>query len=219
MYRRFANLLSSAPSKAPRTRAPSLHRHYPASTVLWAPPTPTSARPNLGRLRGSDPLASMGLPCCDAFCLYVPSPLPRRVTRNPAVVLVPDTSAFPVLESGRLSQLRFRGLLRVHSRSARRFAGPPFRGLLSERLDVLQLPEDRPPVATRLNRQLPRQDFHLQERATFARRTLTSRDSAAPPARAQAQSAYLPLLRCQYHALLEWPPSPSDITAFGIYRR
>ncbi len=50
---------------------------------------------------------------------------------------------------------------------------PSFRGLFSERLDVLQLPEDRPPVATRLNRQLPRQDFHLQERATFARRTLT----------------------------------------------
>ena len=44
---------------------------------------------------------------------------------------------------------------------------------MSGRLDVLQLPEDRPPVATRLNRQLPRQDFHLQERATFARRTLT----------------------------------------------
>ena len=49
---------------------------------------------------------------------------------------------------------------------------PSFRGLLSGRLDVLQLPEDRPPVATRLNRQLPRQDSHLQERATFARRTL-----------------------------------------------
>ena len=56
---------------------------------------------------------------------------------------------------------------------------PSLRGLLSGRLDDLQLPEDRPPVATRLNRQLPRQDFHLQERATFARRTLTSRDSAA----------------------------------------
>ena len=124
--RLFANLLSSAPSEAPRTRAPSLHRHYPASTVLWAPPTPTSARPTLGRLRGSDPLASVGLPCCDAFCLYVPSPLPRRVTRNPAVVLVPDTAAFPALGSGRLSRLLFRGLLRVHLRSAHRFAGPPF---------------------------------------------------------------------------------------------
>ena len=56
---------------------------------------------------------------------------------------------------------------------------PSLRGLLSERLDDLQLPKDRPPVATRLNRQLPRQDFHLQERATFARRTLTAHDSAA----------------------------------------
>ena len=51
---------------------------------------------------------------------------------------------------------------------------PSLRGLLSGRLDDLQLPEDRPPVATRLNRQLPRQDLHLQERATFARRTLSS---------------------------------------------
>ena len=57
---------------------------------------------------------------------------------------------------------------------------PSFRGLLSGRLDVLQLPEDRPPVATRLNRQLPRQDSHLQERATFARRTLTDLRCCAP---------------------------------------
>jgi len=34
------------------------------------------------RLRGSDPLSSVGLPCCDALCIYVPPPLPRRVTRR-----------------------------------------------------------------------------------------------------------------------------------------
>ena len=32
--------LPSARPSAPRTRAPSLHRRYPASSVLWAPPTP-----------------------------------------------------------------------------------------------------------------------------------------------------------------------------------
>ncbi len=65
---------------------------------------------------------------------------------------------------------------------------PSFRGLFSERLDVIQLPEDRPPVATRLNRQLPRQDFHLQERATFARRTLTFQGpEPAPSSRPPAQ--------------------------------
>jgi len=50
---------------------------------------------------------------------------------------------------------------------------PSFRELLSGRLDDLQLPGDHPPVATRLYRQLPRQDSHLLDRATFARRTLT----------------------------------------------
>jgi hypothetical protein len=35
-----ANPLSSARPSAPRTRAPSLHRRYPVSSVLWAPPTP-----------------------------------------------------------------------------------------------------------------------------------------------------------------------------------
>lgn len=32
--RLIANPLSSAPSEAPRTGAPSLHQHYPASPVL-----------------------------------------------------------------------------------------------------------------------------------------------------------------------------------------
>jgi hypothetical protein len=41
------------------------------------------------------------------------------------------------------------------------------------------LPKDRPPVATRLYRQLPRQDLHLQERVTFSRHTLTAGGSAA----------------------------------------
>ena len=36
---------SSARPNAPRTRAPSLHRRYPASSVLWAPPTPVAPGP------------------------------------------------------------------------------------------------------------------------------------------------------------------------------
>ena len=68
---------------------------------------------------------------------------------------------------------------------------PSFRGLLSGRLDVLQLPEDRPPVATRLNRQLPRQDSHLQERATFARRTLTCHDHLLRCGKARVRASNL----------------------------
>lgn len=67
----------------------------------------------------------------------------------------------------------FRGLLRVHSRYGPRGCQPSFRGQSSGRLDDPRLPGNHPPVATRPNRQLPRQDFHLLERATFARRTIT----------------------------------------------
>ena len=66
------------------------------------------------------------------------------------------------------------GLLRVHSLYGPRGCQPSFRGQLSGRLDDPRLPRNHPPVATRLYRQLPRQDFHLLECATFARRTITA---------------------------------------------
>ena len=43
--------LPSARPSAPRTRAPSLHWRYPASSVLWAPPTPASPVPRRDRSR------------------------------------------------------------------------------------------------------------------------------------------------------------------------
>lgn len=56
--RRFAGVarltpipLPSAPPSAPRTRAPSLHWRYPASSVAWAPPTPASPVPRRDRCR------------------------------------------------------------------------------------------------------------------------------------------------------------------------
>ena len=41
--------LPSARPSAPRTRAPSLHWRYPASSVLWAPPTPAAPAPQRDR--------------------------------------------------------------------------------------------------------------------------------------------------------------------------
>src|SRR5439155_27028816 len=56
--RRFTRLARLPPTplplarpSAPRTRAPSLHWHYPASSVLWAPPTPASPIPRRDRYR------------------------------------------------------------------------------------------------------------------------------------------------------------------------
>jgi hypothetical protein len=47
--------LSSARSNAPRTGAPSLHRHYPVSTVLRAPPTPVAPDPRQSRWQAVPP--------------------------------------------------------------------------------------------------------------------------------------------------------------------
>jgi hypothetical protein len=115
VFRLTANHPSSSASKAPRTRAPSLHRHYPASPVLWAPPIPTPACPKR-TVAGQRLPHRVGLPCCDALFLHVPSPLPRRATRRPIGCTAPGAAAFPVVSAGRRSQLHFRGLLRVHSR-------------------------------------------------------------------------------------------------------
>jgi len=54
--------------------------------------------------------------------------------------------------------------------AARRFADPPKVGLCPESFDrSVTLPGVS--VATGVNRQFPRQDFHLQENSAFARRT------------------------------------------------
>src|SRR5713101_9819823 len=46
----------------------------------------------------------------------MPSPLPRQVRWSLFARLSPSSAAFPVIKSGRLLQLLFRGLLSVHSR-------------------------------------------------------------------------------------------------------
>jgi hypothetical protein len=82
------------------------------------------------------------------------------------VVFAPDTAAFPALASGRHSRPRFgacSGFTRV---TARGLAALPKRTFVRVARRP-RFPGDRPPVATRLYHQLPRQDSHLQERAAF----------------------------------------------------
>src|ERR1039458_10059032 len=100
------------------TEAPSLHRHYPVSSVLRASPPPHTARPGSRELP-VDPDCDhrWGFPCC----LWSPMSACRRHYHDrsdgtDSLIPAPSSSAFPTLQLGRLLHYQFRGLLSVHSR-------------------------------------------------------------------------------------------------------
>ncbi len=119
---RFVVLLGSSPIASPqlrhkhaRSEDPSLHRSYPASTVLRSSPTPVwpaMLAMALGRTRPGQ--ASPDNPHCLASVLC---PLPRRIGTG-AYIRFPSLlrAAFPVTQSGQHPHRYFRGLLRLHSR-------------------------------------------------------------------------------------------------------
>jgi hypothetical protein len=120
-----------------QVRAPSLRRHYPASTVVRThpPSAPAGAgprgfavdQPAAGRgLRSRLPLLRTGsLPC-------VLPPLPRWNRRVRVSLASPAASAFPVSMAGRLPHCSFRGLLSVCSRCGPHGPLPPRRGRFPE---------------------------------------------------------------------------------------
>jgi len=87
----------------PRSQAPSLHRHYPASPVLWACPTPQAARPGprglpvapWGHRLGSPVLRRLSL-CKHAVAITPVGPQPSGCSPGAA------TAAFPLPLRGRL---------------------------------------------------------------------------------------------------------------------
>jgi hypothetical protein len=104
--------------KRSKSRGPSLHRSYPASSVLCPRPTPTAAAA-LSRRRGRYPRYDGSPP-------FHGSPSRRAVPTTPAdrmsehVDYFPIRAAFPDSWAGRHPRLHFRGLLGLHSRY-----GPP----------------------------------------------------------------------------------------------
>src|SRR5580700_10033717 len=110
------------------TEAPSLHRSYPASSVLRTSPPPHTAQP-VSRELPVDPYRDhrWGFPCC----VWSPMPTCRRHYPgrfNGACSLVALHCQRPSLCNS-LLQLFFRGLLSVHSRyglHARGVAMRPF---------------------------------------------------------------------------------------------
>jgi hypothetical protein len=80
------------------TEVPSLHRHYPASSVLRTSPPPHTARPVSRELPvDHDCDHRWGFPCCVwSPIAYMPSPLPRQVRWSLFARLSPSSAAFPV---------------------------------------------------------------------------------------------------------------------------
>jgi hypothetical protein len=104
--------------RPPSTEAPSLHRSYPASSVLRASPPSQSARPFSHELP-VDPYRDhrWDFPCCN----WSPMPTcrrqyPGRSDGSLFARTIPSSSAFPESEAGRPLHYAFRGLLSVHSR-------------------------------------------------------------------------------------------------------
>ncbi len=138
--------------KHARSQGPSLRRNYPASTVLCPCPTPARAAAKTAlRLRTS---LDAGLPRCPEYLPDVPSPLPRRTRRVPALVASPPVQAFPILSEGRHPRPNFRGLLRVHSHYGLPGCSTA-QGGLCHGASIRTVTHPNRPPATRPNQQLP----------------------------------------------------------------
>ena len=138
--------------KHTRTRAPSLHRNYPASPVLRPSPTPALGRHPFGGVEAANPtkggspsITRTTFPTCRA---HYPG--------GSAQVLVdffPVRTAFPQSPRGRHPQLHFRGLLRLHSRYGLSGCSPAQWLTLSRGFDPASYPA-KPLVSYHAYRQL-----------------------------------------------------------------
>src|SRR6266700_1753608 len=168
---RFVVLLGSSPIASPRllhkhagSEDPSLHRHYPASTVLRSSPTPVwpaMLATALGRARPQQ--VSPDNPHCLASVLC---PLPRRIGTG-ACVRLPSLfrAAFPVTQAGRHPHRYFRVLFRLYSRYCPR-ARSAAQGGLCHKAPACSVAQTSCSSATRSNRLLSR--WNLPPLATRA---------------------------------------------------
>ncbi len=132
-----------APSEAPRSEAPSLHRHYPASTVVWASPTPARAAAQ-GSVEGRDPSPNAGLPRYAPGLPDVLSPLPRWPPWVHASVASPRRGGLPHSSCGSASTRYCRGMLRVHTRYGPPGCSPPKVDLCPRSFEARVAPGHRP---------------------------------------------------------------------------
>src|SRR5579864_5933690 len=117
-----------------RSEGPLLHRHCPASLLLWPSPTPDGDRQ----------------PCCWTSASLTGLPqLPRSPSQHAVLTTPVDPTgtgrwfpvgaAFPVSQAGRHPRLHFRGLLKLHSRYGLLACSSPY-GTLSRGFDPNSCP-------------------------------------------------------------------------------
>ena len=150
----------------PGTRAPSLHRHCPASSVLRAPPSPAPARRPRHLLTTPTWSPKWVSRVARRSLLTCRHPPPRRSRPDASSVTVRSVPAFPQSRKGRPSHRVFRGRLGVHSRYGLPTCRQP------EAVSFLPgfvrlVASTNAGIATRPGRPLPGQDFHLLEQRTF----------------------------------------------------
>ena len=158
-----------------RTKAPSLHQHYPASSVLRASPPPQGARPvPHGRPVGYPHTTPRGFPCCVRFpCVHAVATTPAQRLGYCIAHSIQSYQPSPIWQSGRPAQRPFRGLLGVHSRyGLHTRAVTVFRDTLHRRLQPFRCLHNCS-GCFRLER-LPGGAFTHWENAAFSRRTPTT---------------------------------------------
>ncbi len=157
----------------PGTRAPSLRRNYPVSSVVRAPPPPTPARRPmrlLARPTWPPKRASRVARCSLLACCHPP---PRRSRPGSSSSASRSIAAFPQSRQGRPSHRDFRGRLGVHSRYGLPACRQPEAASFLPGFSRF-VASTASGIATRPGRPLPGQDFHLLEQRVFARHTWTT---------------------------------------------
>ena len=100
-----------------RTEAPSLPRHDPASSVLWASPPPSAPGLSLTGIRLIIPDHAQGFPCCVRFpCVHAAATTPVQRLGVVFARVTQPCQPSPVPRPDRPAHRPFRGLLSVHSR-------------------------------------------------------------------------------------------------------
>jgi len=104
--------------KRVKSKAPSLRRNYPVSSVQYGPfRHPKRPGLALASCQLTAPRSPLGFPVLRLFsCACMPSSLPRQVRWKLFARTLPSSSAFPEYWAGRPLHCGFRGLLNVYSR-------------------------------------------------------------------------------------------------------